>query len=159
MIEALIRAARAGVKVRLNVRGVCCLKPDVKGAGIEVVRVVDRYLEHSRILYFHHGGKPLVFMSSADWMTRNLDKRIELLVPVDDPACRSRLMAFLEGFFRDTAKARRLLPNGTWERVRPPARGKPYRAQEAWYQTVCAETKTAARAAEPLFEPHRPAGR
>jgi polyphosphate kinase len=159
MIEALIRAAKAGVKVRLNVRGVCCLKPDAKSGGIEVVSVVDRYLEHARILHVHHGGKPLVFISSADWMTRNLDKRIELLVPVEDAACRARLTAFLEGFFRDTAKARRLLADGTWERVRPPPRGKPCRAQEAWYRTVCVEAKTAARAEEPLFEPHRPAGR
>jgi polyphosphate kinase len=159
MIKALVRAAKAGVKVRLNVRGVCCLKPGAKGGGIDIVSVVDRYLEHSRILHFHHGGKPLVFISSADWMTRNLDKRIELLVPVEDPACRARLLAFLEGFFRDTAKARRLLPNGSWERVRPTTRGKPYRAQEAWYRTVSAEAKSAARAEEPMFEPQRPAGR
>lgn len=158
MIEALVRAAKAGVTVRLNVRGVCCLKPDVK-SGIEIVSVVDRYLEHSRILHFHHGGKPLVFMSSADWMTRNLDRRIELLVPVEDPACRARLMAFLEGFFHDTAKARRLLPTGVWERVRPPVRGKPYQSQEAWYRIARAEAKAATRAEESLFEPHRPAGR
>ncbi len=159
LIGALIRAAKAGVKVRLNVRGVCCLRPVEKGGGIEVVSVVDRYLEHARVLCFHQGGKRLVFISSADWMTRNLDKRIELLVPVEDPASKARLLAYLETFFKDTRKARRLGPGGVWERVRPPARGKAYRAQEAWYAAVRAGIRQArARADEPLFEPQRPAG-
>jgi polyphosphate kinase len=159
MIKALCRAAKEGVRIRLNVRGVCCLRPGAEECGIEVVSVVDRYLEHARILAFLNGGRPRVFISSADWMTRNLNRRIELLVPVEDAACRARLMAYLETFFKDTAKARRLRPDGSWERVRPPAKGKPFRAQEVWYRTVAAESKTAARAEEPLFSPHRPATR
>jgi polyphosphate kinase len=158
MIRALADAAKEGVKVRLNVRGVCCLRPGGKGEEIEVVSVVDRYLEHARIMAFQNGGRPRVFVSSADWMTRNLDKRIELLVPVEDPACRGRLMAYLETFFKDTAKARRLQSDGTWERARAAKGKEAFRAQEAWYRTVAAEAKTA-RAEEPLFEPHRPSRR
>ncbi len=158
MIKALVQAARAGVRVRLNVRGVCCLRPGGKGEGIEVVSVVDRFLEHARVLVFQNGGRPRVFISSADWMTRNLDRRIELLVPVEDPACRARLLAYLETFFKDTAKARRLLSDGTWDRARP-AKGRAFRAQEIWYHTVVAEAKSASRAEEPLFEPQRPTRR
>lgn len=159
VIAALVRAARAGVRVRLNVRGVCCLRPSARGGGIEVVRVVDRFLEHARILCFHQGGKKLTFLSSADWMTRNLDKRVELLVPVEESACKAKLLAYLESFFKDTVKATRLGADGGWSRVRPPARGKPYRAQEAWYETMRAEAQqAAARTNAPLFEPHRPAG-
>ncbi|MGH7128843.1 MAG: polyphosphate kinase 1, partial [Planctomycetaceae bacterium] len=90
MIDALYEASQAGVEIKLNVRGVCCLRPGVKGLSdhIQVVSVIDRYLEHSRIFYFHHGGDRRVYLSSADWMPRNLDRRIELLVPVDDPAAK-----------------------------------------------------------------------
>ncbi|MFO7535891.1 MAG: polyphosphate kinase 1 [Kiritimatiellia bacterium] len=155
MIGALVKAAKAGVRVRLNVRGVCCLRPV---AGIEVVSVVDRYLEHARILCFHQGGRRLVFISSADWMTRNMDKRIELLVPVEDPACKARLLDYLETFFRDTRKAYRLGADGSWERA--PLRGKGVRAQEAWYEaTRAAAFQAAARVEESLFEPQRPASR
>jgi polyphosphate kinase len=86
MIELLYRASQAGVKVRLNVRGICCLRPGVPGLSenIEVVSVVDRMLEHARILHFRHGGDDRVFISSADWMQRSLDRRVELLIPVED---------------------------------------------------------------------------
>ncbi len=91
IIEALYRASNAGVEIKLNIRGVCCLRPGVPKLSehISVVSIIDRFLEHSRILYFHHGGDRRVFISSADWMPRNLDRRVELLVPVEDPV-RSR---------------------------------------------------------------------
>ncbi len=86
IIEALYRASAAGVEIKLNIRGICCLRPGVPNLSknIAVVSIIDRFLEHSRILYFHHGGDRRVFISSADWMPRNLDRRVELLVPVED---------------------------------------------------------------------------
>src|SRR5690606_1249118 len=92
LIDALYEASQAGVQIRLNIRSICCLKPVVPGLSenIEVISIVDRNLEHARILYFHQGGDPQVFFSSADWMPRNLDRRVELLVPVDDPDARQR---------------------------------------------------------------------
>ena len=86
IIEALYAASRAGVRIRLNVRGICALRPGVPGVSdnIEVVSIVDRFLEHARVYYFLNGGDEEVYLASADWMTRNLDKRIELMFPVED---------------------------------------------------------------------------
>ena len=119
VIQALYSVSQQGVKVQLNVRGVCCLRPGVPrlSENIEVVSIIDRFLEHSRVLYFHHGGQPLVFISSADWMPRNLDRRVELLVPVQDPACQARLISILKTTFEDSAKSRRLMPDGRYQRL------------------------------------------
>ncbi len=116
MIEALYAASQAGVKIRLNIRGICCLRPGVPGLSenITVTGVIDRFLEHSRVLYFYHGGDERLFISSADWMPRNLDRRVELLIPVEDAACRAKLMAILKVHFQDNVKARRLLPDGRY---------------------------------------------
>ena len=86
MIDKLYEASQAGVKIELIIRGVCCLRPGVPGLSenIRVISIVDRYLEHSRIVYFHNGGEEELFLSSADWMTRNLTRRIELMCPVFD---------------------------------------------------------------------------
>ncbi|MGB0776103.1 MAG: polyphosphate kinase 1, partial [Akkermansiaceae bacterium] len=90
IIDALYAASRAGVSIRLNIRGICCLKTADPKTGrkdarnIRVVSVIDRYLEHARIFSFHHGGNPQVYIASADWMTRNLDKRVELMIPIED---------------------------------------------------------------------------
>ncbi len=112
LIEALYAASQAGVTIRLNVRGVCCLKPGIQGLSenITVVSVVDRFLEHARVLYFYHGGDELVFISSADWMPRNLDRRIELLTPIEDAPARRRLISLLESYFRDNQNAWELQP-------------------------------------------------
>ena len=133
MCQALYRASRAGVKVLLNVRGICCLRPGLKGVSetIEVRSIVDRFLEHARIFYFRHGGHDEVYLGSADWMTRNLDRRLEILFPVKSPALVRRLVGILEGYFADTAKAQRLLPDGRYEGV--PKGGAPVRAQERFY--------------------------
>ena len=85
--RALYRASQAGVKVRLNVRGICCLRPGVAGVSenIEVRSIIDRFLEHARVFYFRNGGHEEVYLSSADWMQRNLSKRLEMMFPGDRP--------------------------------------------------------------------------
>ena len=159
VIEALYRASQAGVEVELSIRGICCLRPGVPGVSenITVTSVLDRFLEHGRIFYFHHGGEEQVFISSADWMPRNLDRRVELLVPVEDPACRSQLIAILKTCMQDTAKARRLLPDGRYERVKPARRVKPLRSQEAFYRQACKAAEQAEKNLYMVFEPQLPA--
>ena len=160
MIEALYRASQAGVKARLNIRGICCLRPGVPGLSenITVTSVIDRFLEHSRILYFHHGGDERLFISSADWMPRNLDRRVELLVPVEQPAAKERLLSMMKVHFQDTAKARRLLPDGRYKRVHSGDREEPVRSQAVLYQRACAALKAAAQLPVSMFEPHRAPG-
>jgi polyphosphate kinase len=135
VVRALYKASRKGVKILLNVRGICILIPGVKGMSetITVVSVVGRYLEHSRIFYFRNGGSDELYLSSADWMPRNLERRIELMFPVPDPAARSRVMAILGAYFRDTVKARVLLPSGEWER-RKKKTGEPRFSAQDWFQ-------------------------
>jgi polyphosphate kinase len=132
LIDALYAASQAGVKVQLNVRGICALRPGVPdlSANIEVVSIVDRYLEHSRIYYFLNGGDEEVYLASADWMTRNLDKRVELMFPVEDAEHKARVIYTLRSMFRDTVKSRWLGPDGVYHR-RPLADGEPpFRVQE-----------------------------
>lgn len=156
IIDALYAASQAGVEIKLNIRGVCCLRPGVPGLSenIEVLSIVDRFLEHARIIHFHHGGDERVFISSADWMPRNLDRRVELLVPVEDPAARNSLIDALEIYFRDTAKARRLLPSGLYERVQPRNRRRSFRSQERLYRRAVAAVRLAKQSQRTVFEPH-----
>jgi polyphosphate kinase len=160
IIQALYDASNAGVKIQLNIRGICCLRPGVPelSENISVISIVDRFLEHSRILYFYHGGDERVFISSADWMPRNLDRRVELLVPVESPRCKKRLISLLDTFFKDTVKARRLMPEGTYERVKPKGRRKKMRSQEMLYQQTVEIAKQAVLNRVAVFEPHRAAG-
>ena len=146
------------MNVRLNVRGVCCLRPGVAGLSenISVVSIVDRYLEHARILQFHHGGDDLVFISSADWMPRNLDRRIELLVPVEDPPLKQRLIEILEIYFEDNVKARLLQPDGSYNRPKLPRGNKRRRrSQEVLYEDSVNRLKASQQSAPTTFEPHR----
>jgi polyphosphate kinase len=158
VIEALYDASRAGVKIDLSVRGICCLRPGVPGLSetIRVVSVVDRFLEHARIFYFHHGGNAQVLISSADWMPRNLDKRIELLVPVLDPAARRRLVGILKTCVADNVKGRTLRPDGGYERPTPPARGRRIRSQATFYDDARRAAQVEAETRKAIFEPHRP---
>jgi polyphosphate kinase len=144
MCRALYRASQGGVKVMLNVRGICCLRPGVEGVSdkIEVRSIIDRFLEHARIFYFHNGGHEEVYLSSADWMRRNLDNRLEIIFPVTSPPLRRRLIEILNTYFADNIKARRLRADGVYERV--PQKGPRVRAQEKFYK----EAVDAARAAE-----------
>ena len=116
MIRHLYDAARKGVKIDLIVRGICCLKPGAAARNIRIVSIVDRYLEHSRIFYFKNAGMPEYFLSSADWMLRNLDRRIELLFPIRDPELRTRLDRLLRIQLEDDDKARHMMANGTYTR-------------------------------------------
>jgi polyphosphate kinase len=159
IIKALYRASRAGVRILLNVRGICCLRPGVKGASetIEVRSIVDRFLEHARVFYFRNGGHEEVYLSSADWMGRNLDRRLEMLFPVQDAALRRRLVGILETFFQDNVKARRLRPDGTYEPV--PRDGPAVRAQEQFYREAVQAARSARESGvrfRPLVRPESP---
>ena len=160
IIKALYQASKAGVKVQLNVRGICCLRPGLKGLSenITVVSIVDRFLEHSRIYYFYQGGEPKIFISSADWMPRNLDRRVELMVPIEDAVSQKRVINILDTCFKDNVKGRRLLPNGQYERQSPPPGKKGLRCQEVLYQHAVAEVKQVQAASRTVFQPFRPAG-
>jgi polyphosphate kinase len=120
-IKALYRASRAGVRVDLNIRGICRLRPGVPGLSdnIRVVSVVGRFLEHSRIFAFERNGSTRVFIGSADLMPRNLDNRVELVTPVDDPALRDELLDTLERCLADDTNAWELGDDGVWERRTP----------------------------------------
>jgi polyphosphate kinase len=157
LIEALYAASQAGVTIRLNVRGICALRPGVPvlSANIEVVSVVDRFLEHSRILYFHHDGDPQVFISSADWMPRNLDRRIELLVPVEDAEFRERLRDILETSLNDPLKGRVLQPTGHYARRSCPADAEGLGSQDAVYRAVCRRASQADIDRRQSFEPYQ----
>ena len=119
VIAALYEASCAGVKIELIVRGICCLKAGVPGLSenIHVRSIVGNFLEHSRIFYFENGGRPQLFMASADWMPRNLDKRVEIMFPVEDPEIRSQVLHILEVQLADNVKAHVLQPDGSYEKV------------------------------------------
>jgi polyphosphate kinase len=120
IIMALYEASRAGVRVQLCVRSVCCLRPGVPGLSdnITVVAIVDRFLEHSRVYYFENAGSPLVYLSSADLMARNLDRRVEVGAPVTDPELKKRVIEEVLGLaLSDNVKGRRVLANGQSERI------------------------------------------
>ncbi|OHD17110.1 MAG: hypothetical protein A2087_01045 [Spirochaetes bacterium GWD1_61_31] len=134
VIEALYKASTAGVRVLLNVRGVCQLVPGVPGQSenIRVVSIIGRYLEHARIYYFRNGGADELYLASADWMPRNLVRRIELMVPVLAAEQRDRVYDILMAFFMDNTQARELDSRGAWRRLPVPAGVSPYCAQETF---------------------------
>ena len=132
VVEALYRASKAGVLINLNIRGICTLVPGRPGLSenIRVVSIIDHFLEHSRIYYFNNGGAEEFFISSADWMTRNLERRIELLVPVPDEGVREELRTILEAYFKDNTQAWVLNGDGTWKRRFPGPGEEAFRAQD-----------------------------
>jgi len=131
VIDKLYEASQAGVKIELIIRGVCCLRPGVPGRSenIKVISIVDRFLEHSRVMYFHNGGSEEVYLSSADWMTRNLTKRIELMCPVYQPELRAIMIKMLKMNLEDNVKARELKQNGLYESLAGNPDAKPFRSQ------------------------------
>jgi polyphosphate kinase len=155
IIRALYTASNAGVRIQLNVRGICCLRPGVKGwsENIQVVSIVDRFLEHARSFYFRNGGDEELFLSSADWMPRNLDKRIELLFPIESAECRAEVLQALDAMFQDNVKARVLQPDGSYKRRRPAKGEEPYRAQLEVYRRAKAELDRARASVGVTLEP------
>ncbi|MFP4637818.1 MAG: polyphosphate kinase 1 [Spirochaetaceae bacterium] len=147
VVDALYRASSAGVEVLLNVRGICTLVPGVPGLSenITVVSIVDRFLEHGRAFYFHNGGAWEVYLSSADWMPRNLDRRVELMFPVEREELKRRIRHVLEVSLADTAKGRELRSDGSWERRHPKTGEEPLRSQWVFYE----EARRYAQAGEP----------
>jgi polyphosphate kinase len=121
IIAALYEASQSGVQIDLIVRGICCLRPGVKGVSenIRVISIVGRYLEHSRIFYFHNNGAEELYIGSADWMPRNLDRRVEAVTPVEDAAIASDLEEILGILLADNRHAWELQPDGTYTQRRP----------------------------------------
>jgi len=119
IIVALYRASQAGVVVRLLIRGICVLRPQVPGVSenIRVKSIVGRFLEHSRIYEFTHGGDPLIYLASADWMPRNFYRRVETCFPVEDPVLKKQIQDVLEFSWTDTNNARELGPDGEYRRI------------------------------------------
>jgi polyphosphate kinase len=154
IIETLYRASRAGVRIDLNVRGICCLVPGIAGTSenIRITSVVDRYLEHSRIFHFANGGDDEVFVSSGDWMPRNFLRRIEITYPVLDPALRQRLIdEVLAIALADNVKAWELQGDGSYVRLRPD--GAPLRSQERFIEITRAKSARLGPYEESLTRP------
>jgi len=134
MIALLYDASNAGVKIQLIVRGICCLIPGVKGMSenIDVLSIVDRYLEHARVFVFCNGGDELYYLSSADWMKRNLDRRIEVAFPIYDKEIQRRIRTTLDLQLRDNVKAR-VINKKLDNTIRPATGDVPLRSQYATY--------------------------
>jgi polyphosphate kinase len=133
IVKLLYRASQAGVKVDLLVRGICCLRPGIPGISdnIQVISIVGRFLEHSRCFYFHNGGQDEIYLGSADLMPRNIDRRVEVLFPVTDSSLIHYLRdEMLVTYTNDTVKARKLKPDGSYERLVPGNQDLPLNVQE-----------------------------
>jgi polyphosphate kinase len=151
IIRALYEASQAGVQIDLNVRGMCTLKPGVPGMSdrISVTSIVGRYLEHARIFVFHSGGDEDVYLTSADWMPRNLDARVELMFPIEAAAARRKVLDALGTLFRDNVKGRRLRPDGRWQKP-PLGHADPFEAQTFLHEQALRSVVTDP---PPVFEP------
>jgi len=119
IIDELYAASCAGVKIDLIVRGICCLRAGIPGMSenITVRSITGRFLEHSRIFYFYNEGHEDLYLASADWMPRNLNRRVELLFPVEDKECRARVLEVLEVELADTVRTSFLSPDGTYHKL------------------------------------------
>ena len=160
-ITALYRASYAGVKIRLNVRGVCCLQPDLKkiSKNIKVTSIVDRYLEHSRIYSFHNDGKPKVFISSADLMERSFDRRVELAVEVKDAESKKKVQEILKYSLKDNVQSYLLESDGTYIRRKPSKGSKKLRAQSYFHRSTVKNAGKMVNLSEEVFLPHKPKGK
>lgn len=119
LIEKLYDASQAGVKIKLIVRGICCLRPEIKGISenIQVYSLIGRFLEHSRVFIFNNLGNKKVFLSSADWMSRNLNRRVEILFPIEDEKCKNKVIDIIDITLRDNVNLRRIKSDGNYENI------------------------------------------
>ncbi len=145
VIEALYRASQAGVPITLLVRGICGLRPGVPGISetIEVRALVDRFLEHGRVFHFANGGKDELYIASADWMPRNFHRRVEVMVPIDDPAIKTRVIEILHVQVSDNVKSWVLRSDGTYVRAVPRPGAVPLRSQARFIELTRDRIKTA----------------
>lgn len=154
-IDLLYEAGQAGVKIDLIIRGICCLRAQVEGLSenISVRSIVGNFLEHSRVFYFHNDGKEEVYMSSADWMPRNLDKRVEILFPVEDDKLKQQVIHILDVQLKDTLKAHVMNSQGVYEKV--DKRGKePLEAQKYFCDEAIKNARKPLITEKRVFEPH-----
>jgi len=160
IIQRLYAASQSHVQVRLCIRGICALRPGIKGLSenIQVISIVGRYLEHSRILYFRNAGQEEMYLSSADWMPRNLDRRIEIMFPVLDDEARQRLVDILHVCFSDNSSAWDLQPDGSYVRRRPPTGQAGIRAQDVFMQRAFESADEARLQQLARFRPKGPGG-
>ena len=150
IIANLYEASCAGVKIDMIVRGICCLKAGVPGLSenITVCSIIGNFLEHSRIFFFENSGDQKLFMGSADWMPRNLDRRVEILFPVEDEKLKERLLHILDVQLNDNVKAHFLQPDGTY--AKKDKRGKTLVISQ---EVFCEEALQAAKAREEMTDP------
>jgi polyphosphate kinase len=137
VVQALYRASQAGVQIDLICRGICALRPGLPGVSdnLRVTSIVDRFLEHSRIFYFGNGGEPQVYIGSADWMDRNLSRRVEVVFPIEQPDLKERLIGeVLATSLADNVKARQLIPDGSYRRVEAEPGQPRMRSQERFIE-------------------------
>ena len=151
LINKLYGASSAGVKIRMIIRGMCSLVPGVEGISenIEIISIIDRFLEHPRVIITHNDGDPLVYISSADWMTRNIDHRIEVAAPIRDERLKQRIIDIVNIHFTDTVKARWIdkemsnsyVPRGNRKKVRSQVAIYDYLKQVEKHTRKARETK------------------
>ena len=156
VVEALYRASQAGVQMQLLVRGICCLRPGVPKVSehIEVRAIVDRFLEHGRVFHFANGGKEEVYIASADWMPRNFHRRVEMMIPVEDPNLRLRLIEILQTSWADNVKSWSLQSDGSYCRVQA-VPGQPLlRSQLRFIESTRDKVKAAETAGRPSSRFH-----
>jgi polyphosphate kinase len=161
VIQELYKASQAGVAIDLIVRGICALRPGIRGVSknIRVRSIVGRFLEHSRMVFFQNGGDEEVYVSSADWMARNLYDRVETAFPIKDPFLRSRIREeILESYLQDNAKARILQPDGTYVRAYELAAAKRGKKPSRLFSAQDFLMSVAEGRQEPTAVPHKKAG-
>jgi len=166
VIQALYKASQAGVRIDLNCRGICALRPQLAGVSetIRVTSIVDRFLEHSRVFYFHNAGEPQVYIGSADWMDRNLSRRVEVVFPVETPELKNRLInEVLATCLADNVKARELLADGSYRRVTREPNQPALRSQERFLEIAAQNAQRrlleATQQVVPILAPKPPRAR
>jgi polyphosphate kinase len=152
-IQALYAASRAGVRIDLIIRGICCLRPGVPDVSdnIRAISIVDKYLEHSRISYFQNADKPEVYLTSADWMPRNFRRRVELMFPVEDARLKNRIIDGILGvYLSDNVKARLFLHDGSYTRVEAASPGEPRVRSQVEFQNMARELSGGSEGISPV---------